>query len=288
MQPSNSARDLRGAAAADIEPDAGARKRRRADDAGIDIARARGLDHAPHRARRLRRDRIGVDVDAAEAAGGDRARQLQRRMRRTDGEHDIGRLHRARQRFDVLEAAGLGAPARRGAAAGGGPQDAMSARDEAGADGGAHLARVQHGYGAHRRARLRASTICSASLTACTPARRQRPFPPCAAARRCPRCRTTSPRRRRVHIQRQMLQARRRRQRRLHLARQRASAAAFASATFSPRRPALVPARLDSSAPAAPGARRHRLRARSSRWRTPLAGLSPQAASVKASAAAAA
>src|SRR6266581_172095 len=127
---------------------------RRTDDAAVDEARARLLDRAADLARALRRDRVGVDVDSAESEACDLARERERAVRRTHRKNDVGRAERALERAQILDSRGSGARARRGAAAIRRPHDPQPARNEAGADRGAHFAGMKHGDGVHGVRRL--------------------------------------------------------------------------------------------------------------------------------------
>src|SRR6266581_3304845 len=133
-------RDVPRARARQIDARAHSWNRRGTDDAAIDERRLGGLDHAADIAYRSGRDRVRVDIDTPEAVAGDLAGKRERAVRRTHGQHDVGHAERALERAEIFEPRGIGADARRRAAAGRRPDDPQAASSEAGADRGAHLA----------------------------------------------------------------------------------------------------------------------------------------------------
>src|SRR5258705_385878 len=137
------ARDVPGASARQIDARARARDRRGADDAAVDERRLRGFEDAADVAHRAGRNRVRVDIDAAEAVAGNLAGERKRAVRRTHRQHDVGHVERALERAEIFEPRCSGARACRRAAAGRRPDDPQAASAEAGADCGAHLARMQ-------------------------------------------------------------------------------------------------------------------------------------------------
>ena len=122
---------------------------RQADDAAVDVGRARRGDDAGDLLGGGDRDRVGVDVDPGVPGGGDLARDVEGGVRRADRQDHRGPRDQPVERHPGQ----LGrqrAPGRRPGPPGRIPEHLVPDRDQAAADGGPHLPGMQQPDGRHR------------------------------------------------------------------------------------------------------------------------------------------
>ena len=185
--------DLVGARAGQVEPRVAGDLGRQADDPAVDVGRARRRHDGGDLLGGGDRDRVRVDVDPGVPGRGDLRGDVEGGVRRADREDHRGPLDQPVERHPG-QLARQRAPGGRPRPAGRVPEHLMPDRDQAAADGGPHLPRVQQPNGRHRnlqRGQRRSVPIVAVEPVPQPPRVRTSTQPECgrppgAATRRCP------------------------------------------------------------------------------------------------------